>query len=97
MKTIKKQPLSSNCFVCGVNNPIGLKMEFFETEDGEVLSNFTLNENYQSYTNRVHCGIISTILDETMARSIMVLEEGAYGETVEIKVNFKKPISINQE
>ena len=29
---MKKQPNSQMCFVCGLENPIGLKMAFYEDE-----------------------------------------------------------------
>lgn len=96
MKIIKKQPVSNNCFVCGINNPVSLKLQFYETEEGEVISSFSINEHYQSYANRLHGGIISTILDEAMARSIKTFEESSFGVTVEIKVKFLKPVQVNQ-
>lgn len=95
MKIVKKQPVSNHCFVCGINNPNSLKLQFYETEDGEVISSFIINENFQSYANRIHGGVITAIMDEAIGRSIKVVEECTFGVTVEIKVSFSKPVPAN--
>jgi len=96
MKIVKKQPVSNSCFVCGINNPNSLKLQFYETEDGEVTSAFVINENFQSFAHRIHGGVITAILDEAMGRSINVLEECTSGVIVDIRVNFAKPVLANQ-
>lgn len=35
-KVVRKHNNSGNCFVCGINNPWGLKARFYELEDGTV-------------------------------------------------------------
>lgn len=97
MKIIKKQPVSSNCFVCGVNNPVSLKIVFYETDDEEIVSTFTLSENYQGFDNRVHSGIVSAILDEAISRSIRIFEENCIGISVEFKLNILKRVPFDQE
>jgi hypothetical protein len=52
-----KQPNSKYCFVCGKENPYGLKLEFFEKIPGEVEVDITVPEQYQGYPGaRWHCG-----------------------------------------
>ena len=97
MKIIKKQSGSKKCFVCGVDNPVGLKLKFFETDTDELTSTFNLPESYQGYTNRIHSGIITSILDETILRAIKILEDDTNGVTMEIKVNFRRPVPVNTE
>ena len=53
------------CFGCGKNNPIGLHMHFKVDENG-CSSHFTPEPCHQSYDGRMHGGLISTLLDETM-------------------------------
>lgn len=72
-------------------------MNFYETDEGELISLFTAREEHQSYPNRVHGGIITAVLDETIGRSILILEKGTWGVTTEINVKFRKPIPINME
>ena len=86
------------CLVCGLKNPFGLHTSFFELENNELLAVFTPREEHQSYPGRLHGGIISTILDETMGRAIMIKSAGeVWGVTVELNIRFKKPVPLDQE
>ena len=93
-----KQPNSRMCLVCGLKNPFGLHTSFFELENDELLAVFTPREEHQSYPGRLHGGITSTILDETMGRAIMIKSAGeVWGVTVELNIRFKKPVPLEQE
>lgn len=65
------QPNSQHCFVCGVSNPFGLHLRFFETAPGEVVSEVTLPDHFQGYPGITHGGIIAAMLDEASGRSHM--------------------------
>ena len=93
-----KQPNSRMCLVCGLKNPFGLHTSFFELENSELLAIFKPKEEHQSYPGRLHGGIISTILDETMGRAIMIQSEGdIWGVTVDLQIRFKKPVPLHEE
>ena len=93
-----KQPNSRMCLVCGLKNPFGLHTSFFELDNDELLGVFTPREEHQSYPGRLHGGITSTILDETMGRAIMIKSSGeVWGVTVELNIRFKKPVPLDQE
>ncbi len=97
-KVNAKQPNSRMCLVCGLKNPFGLHTSFYELDNRELLAIFTPREEHQSYPGRLHGGIISTILDETIGRAIMTLSEGeVWGVTVELRVRFKKPVPLDEE
>ncbi len=93
-----KQPNSRMCLVCGLKNPFGLHTSFFELENGELLGVFKPREEHQSYPGRLHGGIISTILDETIGRAIMIQSDGdIWGVTVDLQIRFKKPVPLDDE
>lgn len=97
-KVRKKQPNSRMCLVCGLKNEFGLYTSFYELENDELLAVFKPREVHQSYPGRLHGGIISTILDETIGRAIMIRHEHAFwGVTMEIAVRFKKPVPLDAE
>ena len=93
-----KQPNSRMCLVCGLKNPFGLHTSFYELDNNELLAVFKPREEHQSYPGRLHGGIISTILDETIGRAIMIQSEGdIWGVTVDLQIRFKKPVPLDNE
>jgi len=90
MKPLKKY---SQCFVCGDKNPSGLNVEFY-LKDGKAVGEYTVQDHFQGYKNILHGGILSTLLDEVMIKSI--LAQDILTVTCEIKVRFKKPVKIGQ-
>lgn len=96
-KVERAQNVSSMCAVCGVDNPEGLHARFFETEDGELVGVFTPRPAQQGYPGRLHGGIASTLLDETIGRSVSVIDPDAWGVTVELTVRFKAPVPLDSE
>jgi len=97
-KVLKKQHISKMCFVCGVKNDFGLHARFYETDTNELVALINPSEQHQGYPGRMHGGIATTILDETIARAICNgKEEQIWGVTLELKTKFRKPIPLGQE
>jgi uncharacterized protein (TIGR00369 family) len=95
---MKKQPTSRMCFVCGESNPAGVHVRFYEQEDGSVLACFTGQEHHQGYPGRMHGGVISAILDETLGRAIMIRHgEVVWGVTVELNIRYRQPVPLGVE
>jgi uncharacterized protein (TIGR00369 family) len=91
------QNVSRMCLVCGVDNKAGLKGRFFVLDDGELAGIFRPLQEHQSYPGRLHGGIVSAILDETIGRAINVSDTHTWGVTVEFTVRFRKPVPVDQE
>jgi acyl-coenzyme A thioesterase PaaI-like protein len=66
-----KQPNSKMCFICGVENPIGLKLQIYQTAPGSIESTYTAPDHFQGYPGILHGGIVATILDEISGRALM--------------------------
>jgi uncharacterized protein (TIGR00369 family) len=95
---MKKQPTSSMCFVCGEQNPAGVHTRFYEQEDGSVCARFVGAEQHQGYPGRMHGGVITAIMDETIGRAIMIrYGDDIWGVTIELNVNFRKPVPLGVE
>jgi uncharacterized protein (TIGR00369 family) len=88
------QHISSMCLVCGENNALSLHSHFLELEDGGLCALFKTRDEHQSYPGRVHGGIISAILDETIGRAVQVQEPELFGVTMELQVKFRKPVPL---
>lgn len=96
-KVTGKQHNSRKCLVCGLKNDLGLKASFYELENDELVAIFTPIEEHQSYPGRLHGGISAAILDETIGRAILMRDKDAWGVTVELKLEYKKPVPLNEE
>lgn len=68
---MKKQPNSQHCFICGVSNPVGLKLKIYQVEDGVIQTSFTAPSHFQGYPGVLHGGIVASILDEISGRALM--------------------------
>jgi uncharacterized protein (TIGR00369 family) len=85
------------CLVCGVENTAGLKARFFELENGDLAGVFSPRPEHQSYPGRLHGGIVSAILDETIGRAVNIADTHTWGVTVELTVKFRKPVPLDDE
>ena len=92
---MKKLPGSNSCFVCGRENPVSLKLEFFVNDDGDVISEFEIHENYAGYPGMVHGGNIVAILDEIAGRAVTTDNPDRFMVTSELKVKYIKPVPTN--
>ena len=73
---LASQNVSRMCLVCGAANPVSLKAQFLELEGGDLLGVFRPLEVHQSYPGRLHGGISTAILDETIGRAITIADPG---------------------
>lgn len=91
------QNVSRMCMVCGRENSAGLHARFFELDNGELAGVFVPREEHQGYPGRLHGGLASTILDETIGRAINIADPAAWGVTVELTVRYRKPVPLGGE
>lgn len=97
MKVLKKQTNSYMCFICGINNDSGLKAAFYEMEDGTLITILKGKEIHQSYPNRMHGGIISALIDESVGRAIWILEPETWGVTMDLQMKYRKPVPLDED
>ena len=92
MKVVKKQKNARSCFICGVANTHGLQTRYYELEDGSVAGLTVARPFHQSYPGRVHGGVITAMLDETLCRSITPLEPETWAVTGRLETRYLKPV-----
>ena len=97
MKVIRKQSNSKMCYICGIDNPFGLKAPFYEMENQMVVSLFHYQDIHQSYPERVHGGLITALLDEIAGRAIWILEPNTWAVTGDIRVKFRKVVPYDTD
>jgi uncharacterized protein (TIGR00369 family) len=81
------------CFACGKENPDGLQMEF-ESIGDDIRSRVVFPRKFQGYSDVVHGGLISTVLDETMVT--LVNRMGYVALTAELCVRFREPVRVGE-
>jgi len=89
------KPLASvdkECFACGPENPHGLRM-CFESNGGKIRSKLIVKQAFRGWSNLIHGGIISTMLDETMSWAVINFT-GKFMLTRSMTVTFKKPVRV---
>ena len=96
-KVIGSQNVSRMCMVCGVENVAGLKGRFYELEGDELLGIFTPRVEHQGYPGRLHGGVASMVLDETMGRAVNLEDRDAWGVTLQLSVKYRKPVPLDQD
>ena len=82
------------CFACGPANPAGLQMKFYADKDS-VVSWLSVPDHLRGWSQLVHGGIISTILDEIMSWAAIHLLNSII-LTRSMTVDFKKTILVGQ-
>ncbi|MHB0867978.1 MAG: PaaI family thioesterase [Chloroflexota bacterium] len=93
-ETAARQPGSRHCYVCGKDNPVGLKVQFYQ-HGSQVFTRFTPGPEHQGYPDRMHGGIASTLLDETIGRAGFIY--GYWTFTAKFEVKYRKPIPLGEE
>lgn len=84
-------PQTRSCFVCGVHNPVGFKLALTQDQQ-RVESRFQFRAEHCGFPGVVHGGLITTILDESMAWAVGV-SAGKFAYCAELTVRFLRPIA----
>jgi acyl-coenzyme A thioesterase PaaI-like protein len=91
---LTKEPgdLFAQCFGCGPEHPIGLRVRCFKTDEG-VLAPIVVPRRYEGPRGAAHGGIVTTYLDEVLAGAA-VRATDRLSVTGEITVRFVKPVPL---
>lgn len=88
-----RQPSSRTCFLCGRQNPVGLKITWVnDRATRQVRARVVVPEHFNGYPGVVHGGIVAAILDETAGRAVLL--DGDADNlmvTVKLEVRYRKP------
>jgi len=78
------------CFGCGANNPAGLRLEFFETDDG-IEVEYAAPSHLEGAPGIIHGGIQGTLLDEAFCMTVHA-KRGTGVVTGELTVRYLRPV-----
>ncbi len=83
-----------NCFACGGSNPIGMRLRI-EIGDGFARTSWVAGDDFVGWSDKLHGGIIATLLDEVMAWAPSSFDSWAV--TAEMSVRFRSPAAPGEE
>jgi acyl-coenzyme A thioesterase PaaI-like protein len=83
-------PWSRFCFVCGADNPIGLRARSYKV-GGAIELPFVVRPEFAGWSEVAHGGLIATVLDEVMTwAAILGSEKPCFA--AELTVRLQKPL-----
>jgi uncharacterized protein (TIGR00369 family) len=82
----------SHCFVCGMDNPAGLRVRFFRAGKDEAVASCEPDRVFAGYHGLLHGGVASTLLDEIMIKAVLARSKLAV--TARMTVNYHKPVPL---
>jgi uncharacterized protein (TIGR00369 family) len=89
------QMQKNNCFVCGMNNPDGMRLKFTLDEGRQTfVCKFRLSQRYTGPPGHCHGGIIASILDDAMGKVNKLRHVVAL--TKEMTVEYLKPVPLHK-
>jgi acyl-coenzyme A thioesterase PaaI-like protein len=96
MTHTRKQPNSRMCFICGLENPVGLHLHIYETEPGVVESTCIAPDHFQGYPGVLHGGIVGALIDEISGRALMGSDpmNPRFMFTAKLEVKYRKNVPI---
>ena len=83
------------CFVCGQDNPQGMRLKFILNEERQTfVCHFRLSKRYIGPPGHCHGGIIASILDDAMGKVNKLHQVVAL--TREMTVEYLKPVPLHK-
>jgi uncharacterized protein (TIGR00369 family) len=83
-----------NCFACGRENPIGMRLHI-ELGEGTARASWTAGDDFVGWSDKLHGGIIATLLDEVMAWAPSSFDSWAV--TAEMTIRYRSPAAPGEE
>ncbi len=93
-----KQPNSRMCFICGLENPVGLHLHIYETVRGTVEATYTAPPHFQGYPGILHGGIVGAIIDEVSARTHMGsdVDTPRFMFTARLEIKYRQNVPVGE-
>jgi uncharacterized protein (TIGR00369 family) len=83
-----------NCFACGRDNPIGMSLHI-DLGEGTARTSWTAGDDFVGWSDKLHGGIVATLLDEVMAWACSSFD--AWAVTAEMTVRYRSPSAPGEE
>ncbi|QQE10371.1 PaaI family thioesterase [Planctomycetota bacterium] len=90
--TLRDQ-LHDQCVICSQANPHSLRMRCTLNPDGSVTGNFSPKPHLKGYSNQLHGGILTALLDSAMAQCLLLNNIHAVTATLDVRFRHPAPLT----
>lgn len=94
-KMNNRQPNSAQCFACGLENPFGLQLVFFDNGENEVYCDTIIPDKFNGYPGVAHGGIVAAMMDEVVIRTAMIEDPNRFMMTAKLELKYRQPVPTN--
>jgi len=84
--------LHHHCFACGGLNAHGLRLHFEVDANGVAAAVWQPSAAFLSYADRVHGGVIATLLDSSMVHALFAM--GVTAVTAELTIRYLESVNV---
>lgn len=92
---VAKQPSHQHCMLCGTQSTFGLKLDFYNDQEGVVWAKAKGSIHQQGYQGILHGGFIAALLDAGMCQAIF--NQGAQAVTADINIRYLAKIPLSAD
>jgi uncharacterized protein (TIGR00369 family) len=71
-------------------------MQFYDNGIDEVISDYLVQDDFQSYPGIVHGGVVAAMLDEAVCRVAMIGDHDHFMMSVKLEVKYRHPVPTGQ-
>ena len=86
--------LHCGCFACGAGRGGGLSLAFTIGPDGAATALWQPSAAFQGYADRVHGGIIATLLDSSIVHALFA--RGVPGVTADLSIRYRHAVGLGE-
>jgi acyl-coenzyme A thioesterase PaaI-like protein len=86
------KPKTTQCYVCGPDNPAGLHVPFRPEGDNGSIADYTARAEHGGWPGILHGAVTFALMDEALGWSLYF--HGMSGVTAKVEARFRQPIPI---
>lgn len=72
-------------------------MSFFDNGSNEVVSEYTVSDEFQGYPGIVHGGVVAAMLDEAVCRVAMIKDHNHFMMSAKMELKYRQPVPTEVE
>ena len=95
LNKVNKMPSHQYCMLCGTQSTFGLKLDFYNDQEGIVWARAKGSIHHQGYQGILHGGFIAALLDAGMCQAIF--NQGAEAVTADINIRYLAEIPLSAD